>query len=188
MQTGNSVIIHSSPIVQQGLKSILLSRGIGIRDVMHACPDGSVIAGWKETLILADVQHAERLRRHARTLAKNGNVVAGIADAADQSMEDTFFSAILNMGSSLDSISRVLTGYLSALSDAKSDSQLSVRETEVLTMVAQGLSNKQIAGKLFISIHTVISHRKNITYKLGVKSISGLTLYAALNNLVDFQR
>ncbi|NJO92945.1 MAG: hypothetical protein HC831_31265, partial [Chloroflexia bacterium] len=39
--------------------------------------------------------------------------------------------------------------------------------------------------KLFISIHTVISHRKNITEKLGIKSISGLTVYAVLNKLID---
>ena len=48
-----------------------------------------------------------------------------------------------------------------------------------------GYANKEIAEKLFISIHTVISHRKNITDKLGIKSISGLTVYAILNKLID---
>lgn len=62
---------------------------------------------------------------------------------------------------------------------------LSARETDVLRLVAQGFSNKEIAEKLFISIHTVMSHRKNITEKLGIKSISGLTVYAIINNFID---
>jgi DNA-binding CsgD family transcriptional regulator len=62
---------------------------------------------------------------------------------------------------------------------------LSDRERDVLVQVALGHSNKEIADKLFISIHTVISHRKHITDKLGIKSISGLTVYAILNKLID---
>lgn len=74
------------------------------------------------------------------------------------------------------------------LSNAKhelTDSTLTVREIEILEQVALGLSNKEIADKLFISSHTVITHRKNITEKLGIKSISGLTVYAILNNILD---
>lgn len=63
--------------------------------------------------------------------------------------------------------------------------ELTSREKDVLQLVALGHSNKAIAEKLFISIHTVISHRKNITEKTGIKSISGLTVYAILNNLID---
>jgi DNA-binding CsgD family transcriptional regulator len=62
---------------------------------------------------------------------------------------------------------------------------LTDREIGVLKLVAHGMSNKDIGEKLFISIHTVISHRKNITEKLGIKSISGLTVYAILNKLVE---
>lgn len=63
--------------------------------------------------------------------------------------------------------------------------ELTTREKDVLKLVALGYANKVIAEKLFISIHTVISHRKNITEKTGIKSISGLTVYAILNNLID---
>ena len=62
---------------------------------------------------------------------------------------------------------------------------LTNREKDVLKLVASGYSNKKIAEELFISVHTVISHRKNITEKSGIKSISGLTVYAILNNLID---
>ena len=65
------------------------------------------------------------------------------------------------------------------------DVELSKRETDVLVAVAKGMMNKEIADLMNISIHTVISHRKNITRKTGIKSVSGLTVYALLNNLID---
>ena len=65
------------------------------------------------------------------------------------------------------------------------DVELSKRETDVLVAVAKGMMNKEIADEMNISIHTVISHRKNITRKTGIKSVSGLTVYALLNNLID---
>ena len=65
------------------------------------------------------------------------------------------------------------------------DVELSKREIDVLVAVAKGMMNKEIADQMNISIHTVISHRKNITRKTGIKSVSGLTVYALLNNLID---
>ena len=62
--------------------------------------------------------------------------------------------------------------------------ELSEREREVLVEVANGLSNKEIATKLHISVHTAITHRKNIVKKTGIKSVAGLTVYAMLNNLM----
>lgn len=62
---------------------------------------------------------------------------------------------------------------------------LSNREIDVLKLVARGFANKEIADNLFISTHTVMSHRKNITEKLGIKSISGLTVYAIINSYID---
>lgn len=63
--------------------------------------------------------------------------------------------------------------------------ELSDREKEILVSVAQGLINKEIADKHNISINTVITHRKNISRKTGIKTVAGLTVYAILNNLID---
>jgi len=71
--------------------------------------------------------------------------------------------------------------------DDKQDEQsglLSEREIDVLKNVALGFSNKQIADNLFISVNTVITHRKNITEKLGIKTIAGLTVYAIMNEII----
>ena len=63
--------------------------------------------------------------------------------------------------------------------------ELSNRETAVLVLVAKGLTNKEIADQLNVSPHTVMSHRKNIVHKTGIKSVAGLTVYAMLHNLID---
>ena len=62
---------------------------------------------------------------------------------------------------------------------------LSEREKEILVGVAKGLLNKEIADMYNISVYTVITHRKNITRKTGIKSVAGLTVYALLNGLID---
>ena len=63
--------------------------------------------------------------------------------------------------------------------------ELSPRETEVLRLVAKGLMNKEIADRLNISINTVLSHRKNLTAKLGIKTVSGLSFYAMMNGYIS---
>ena len=55
----------------------------------------------------------------------------------------------------------------------------------MLVQVVRGLSNKEIADVLYISTHTVLSHRKNIARKLNIHSTAGLTIYAIVNKLVD---
>lgn len=69
--------------------------------------------------------------------------------------------------------------------DEMDTEELSPREKAILKEVALGLTNKEIAEKTYISTHTVISHRKNITRKLGIKTVSGLTVYAILNNIIQ---
>lgn len=62
---------------------------------------------------------------------------------------------------------------------------LSQREIEVLCLLARGLTNKEIADRLCISTNTVLSHRKNISAKLGIKSLSGLSVYAMMNGYIN---
>ncbi len=62
---------------------------------------------------------------------------------------------------------------------------LSQREKEIISLVVKGLTNQEIADKLFLSIHTVITHRRNIARKLEIHSATGLTIYAIVNKIVD---
>ncbi len=82
----------------------------------------------------------------------------------------------------IDRFSELLKDH--ALEKAETSAELSPREIEVLRLVARGLINKEIAEQLNISFNTVLSHRKNISAKLGIKSVSGLSVYAMMNGYV----
>lgn len=62
---------------------------------------------------------------------------------------------------------------------------LTKREKEVISLLAKGLSNKDVAEKLFLSPHTVNAHRKNIMKKLGINTVSGLTMFAVIHGFVQ---
>ncbi|UKI45727.1 MAG: helix-turn-helix transcriptional regulator [Phocaeicola vulgatus] len=64
---------------------------------------------------------------------------------------------------------------------------LSEREINVLQQIVKGYTNKEIADHLSISLNTVLTHRKNITAKLGIKTVSGLTFYAMMNGIVSVE-
>lgn len=65
---------------------------------------------------------------------------------------------------------------------------LSTREIEVISLIVQGYINKEIAEKLHIGLATVVTHRKNIMDKLGLKSVSALTIYAVMHGYVDINK
>ncbi len=85
----------------------------------------------------------------------------------------------------LPALKKDLEQHQSEEDTAEEEEKLSDREKDVLIEVVNGLSNKEIADKLNISTHTVISHRKNIVKKLNIHSTAGLTIYAIVNKLVE---
>jgi len=93
------------------------------------------------------------------------------------------FDDIIAITDSVETIVRKLDN-LDIRDRKRRQNDLSKRETEVLTQLVKGLSNKEIADTLNISTHTVITHRKNISEKTGIKSVSGLTIYAITNKIV----
>lgn len=70
-------------------------------------------------------------------------------------------------------------------SDTERPENLSEREKEIVCLVAQGLTNKEIADRLFLSFHTITTYRKNISAKLNIHSTAALTIYAIVQGLVD---
>lgn len=71
--------------------------------------------------------------------------------------------------------------------DANGDIELTARERDIVTAIARGMSNKEIADKLFISVHTVATHRRNICAKLNIHSASGMTLFAIIHGLITME-
>lgn len=73
----------------------------------------------------------------------------------------------------------------SMINSSEGTEAISEREKEIIVCLVQGMSNKEIANQLFISVNTVITHRRNISRKLQIHSLAGLTIYAIANDLID---
>ncbi len=92
---------------------------------------------------------------------------------------------VIGVGYDEVEIKKSISSLLDSINDLEPQhGNLSAREIEVLKLIASGKINKEIADLLCISINTVITHRKNISSKLGIKSASGLSLYAAMNGII----
>lgn len=85
----------------------------------------------------------------------------------------------------IEQLQQLLAGDSSGNNTGETNKDLSVREIDVLQLIVKGITNKEIADKLNISLNTVLSHRKNITAKLGIKTVSGLTFYAIMNGIIS---
>lgn len=187
------VLIESSAIVAKGLGCIFSEMG-----------------EFRLGAVLDDLSHSSILRLHqmdadvvildpsvlgASSRASGRNLISEHSDAAcvalltGPSDEDTIrsFDATISLMDSPAAIVRKLRSTLEGREEgSKPDSgDLSSREKEILICVAKGMLNKEIADLYNISIYTVITHRKNITRKTGIKTVAGLTVYALLNNLID---
>lgn len=98
------------------------------------------------------------------------------------------YDGIIEMNDNTQRIKSTLNQVVSAANKHQNENDTSVlteREKAVLIGLAKGLMNKEIADKLNLSVHTVMTHRKNIIRKTGIKSVSALTVYAILNNLIE---
>lgn len=93
-------------------------------------------------------------------------------------------AGVLDSDSDETDLVRGLSSLVGILRNSERNDGLSDREKEVVRLVAEGHINKEIAEKLCISVNTVITHRKNIASKLGIKSASGLSLWAMMNGVI----
>jgi DNA-binding NarL/FixJ family response regulator len=95
------------------------------------------------------------------------------------------YDETISIYDSAEQINEKLTKLITEPEDEKRHESLTLREKEIIVCVIKGMTNKQIADKLYLSLHTVISHRRNIATKLQIHSTAGLTIYAIVNKLVE---
>lgn len=138
-------------------------------------------------LIIVDPLLVAASQRSLRTLVPDRSItVAAIVHSLFAEEQLSAFDLVISV---CDSSQQIVHKLLAAVEQSGDESQsgcdLSEREREILLSVAQGMTNKEIADRYNLSIHTVISHRKNISHKTGIRSIAGLTVYAIMNNLIS---
>lgn len=178
------IIIHPSAIIRKGLHSILRDSFpddfLLLKSVKDLDDYSSLTS--LQLIVLIDNDQLQDLEAYKPRIKKSENTI----DLLGLSLKESDGNKQINV---FDSVSEIIHKVKSTIESQEKKGcvidDLSDREKDVLKLVALGHQNKEIAEKLFISIHTVISHRKNITEKLGIKSISGLTVYAILNKLID---
>ncbi len=181
------VIASSSFIVRKGLTDILkeLYTGRKIFGIDSAKELNKFIEQNKIALLLVS---NKILLEVNLSYYKEIQVIKMIDSRPDFMDTDSTNSELLFLDENENSIMHILKRNLALMekdsSKNKNESELSDRELDIVREVALGKTNKEIADKLFISVHTVITHRKNITRKLGIKTVSGLTVYALLNKLI----
>ncbi len=125
------------------------------------------LANNKLTSILFDIyNHEEWLRNHA-------------------SVEDHIFIPAIRLLEKKTKAESISTRISDMIKGAERGETVSDREKDIIVCLVQGMSNKEIADHLFISVNTVITHRRNIARKLQIHSVAGLTIYAIANNLID---
>lgn len=110
-------------------------------------------------------------------------VETGRLPAHVKALYDESVSVVDDLSTIAEKIRRLVSGPDEPATDDREP--LSQREREIIALVAKGLTNKEIADTLFLSVHTVITHRRNIARKLEIHSATGLTIYAIVNHLVD---
>lgn len=187
------MIIHASAIVREGLSSVIHKYTVGENIRMEVVPgiDAQQVERPDNLLVFSDVAGAEMLLRHTPDGFNARRKIVGVVDDCEKTVDHTFFDEVISTGDPVTNIQSIVSRFfdMAAADSIRSEGmELTQREREVLKLVGTGFSNKEIADALFISTHTVISHRKNITEKLGIKSISGLTIYAVLNKIIDSEK
>lgn len=186
----NVAVAESSMIVRHGLVVLLkhlpdlnvqtveITSKEGLQHCMEAhSPEVLIINpqfdGW------FDVEAFKSAYSHAGT--KVVSLIYNVVDANQlKGYDDT-----VNLFDDMESLNTKIATLMNLEDEEGDQNTLSQREKEIVGCVVRGMTNKEIAEQLYISVHTVITHRRNITRKLQIHSAAGLTIYAIVNKLVE---
>jgi len=187
------LLIEKSPIVAAGFTEILQKRATfevtGVADSLNRITE-RIIVDRPDLIVLNPTLIDYSKRNTFRSLFQDSPkipIVALVYSYFDQQWLKSF-NGVIEINEEESKIESQLMEALQSNTEQPESTdlyELSDREREVLVELSKGLTNKEIAEKLHISVHTAITHRKNIIKKTGIKSVAGLTVYAMLNNLIE---
>lgn len=186
------IIAEHSEIIRRGMADILEKSGLfdRIREVACAANLMELVNRYHPDVLVVNPGMVDS---HFRDQLKNSGGkrprLAAIVYSFHEEAVLEAFDELIPINDTRAKIQKKLTALVntSPVDSRETDHGLSPREIEVLRELVRGLSNKEISDKLFISTHTVMSHRKNITQKLNIKSVAGLTVYAILNKIIKME-
>ena len=193
MRISKILIAETSPIISAGLTSFFEDMNqIMVASVVDNIEDlqDKIIVHNPDILIINPMMLGYTIGNFFKQMSQNYpniNRVALVTSYVDKNVLK-YFKEIIELNDNKQKVVSKILNLLNNNDETASQNEsvdLSNREVDVLVCVAKGMTNKDISDMLNISVHTVITHRKNIVKKTGIKSVSGLTVYALLNNLVE---
>lgn len=189
MQRVSIAIVEPLPIVMEGVATLAAhSPNIRVVGAVASLSDLQMLMCTAEVDV---VVAAVGLARDIEGVAElNAMPIIGVQSGLVEPSMLRRFSAVATLYTSEEELHRMIVDAVDMPVEHNyaESHELSERERDVLVLVAKGLTNKEIASELNISPHTVISHRKNIVHKTGIRSVAGLTVYAVLNKFIDSER
>lgn len=191
MSSPRCIIISEECLVVAGLRAFLKESGLfssieheySLQNIVNNHTNSEIVL-FIDYRLIPDPKAYTLERLHQKN--KNCSLVAIHSKELDPEMQPYFKQVIITKNDEKD-IQLKIHDLLSQFEHGKinESKDLSEREKEILKYVASGKTNKEISDLLNISTHTVITHRKNITAKLGIKTIAGLTVYAIINGIIS---
>jgi DNA-binding NarL/FixJ family response regulator len=188
------LILESSRIIFEGLYTILHQSDLDCKIYKIDAIDelNGIIETEKIDILISNLLHFVNREKEIRKFRKDNPDISivGIDYGMMQKTDpepDALFSLYDSQEKIISLLSRLDSKNKSITKENEKDDNLTKREIEVLSGIVNGMINKEIADSLNISIHTVVRHRKNITTKTGIRSQSGLTIYAISKNIVNIE-
>ncbi len=187
----NIIVAEPSLLLYSGLSAVAVNSGRGlvltrsesVEDVMRL-----VTLRDAEAVIInpALIQGNAKALQSLRNTSPATRLIALVYAFFDDSILSQF-DDIITVNDPVEKIVSTITGDNTSARKhevSQSDASLTDREIEVLKLLAAGMATKEIAEELHISTNTVISHRKNLSVKTGIRSVSGLTIYAVVKKYI----
>ncbi len=182
------LIVESSDIVVEGLRHCLDGFDFNVLATLHDAQNLSerLLSSRPDLLLINPTLLTQPWRQQLMEWQQQRPHMAIVALVYNyvNPNELSAFRAVLDIHTPVNSVAPFLLEVCGGDTEETEEYELSDRETDILVLVAKGHSSKEIADKLNISVHTVSTHRKNITHKTGIKSVAGLAVYAMLHNLM----
>ncbi len=180
------LLVEPSFIIREGLYSIIKSlSGDMILDVFSSYED-FLNEGNKKEYDLVLINTAELLSDSQLLEHFNQTIIIGILSGVGHRFIINQLNDVIYINDSEKQILEIINKNIKKNKEQKLTNRLlTEREIDVLKLLVKGNTSKEIAEKLFISVHTVITHRKNITIKLGIKTTAALAIYAVTANILD---